>query len=103
MDTILQLKINLRGTKPPSWRRILVEQAMTFDQLHDTIQLVMGWTNSHLHEFIVNGTRIGQSFDDLDADYGVELIDSSTVSLESVLSPTDSRFIYLGSIRVSSC
>jgi hypothetical protein len=95
MDTILQLKINLRGTKPLIWRRILVEQMMTFDQLHHTIQLVMGWTNSHLHEFIVNGTRIGQSFDNLDADHGAELIDSSTVTLESILSPTDLRFIYL--------
>jgi len=95
MDAILQIKISLRGTKPPIWRRVLVEKTMSFEHLHDTIQLVMGWRNSHLHEFTVNGRRIGATFDNLDADYGVDLIDSSTVTLDSVLSPTDSRFMYL--------
>jgi hypothetical protein len=51
MNTILQLKITLRGTKPPIWRRVLVENTITFDALHDIIQITMGWTNNHLHEF----------------------------------------------------
>ena len=38
MDTILQLKISLRGTKPAIWRRVLVEKTTTFEALHEVIQ-----------------------------------------------------------------
>ena len=47
-----QLRIALKGTKPPIWRRILVSPSMTLDRLHDVIQAVMGWQDCHLHMFI---------------------------------------------------
>lgn len=56
---ILQLKITLEGTKPPVWRRVLIESSATFDDLHWVIQHSFGWTNSHLHEFTVAGASIG--------------------------------------------
>lgn len=34
------------------WRRVLVRGDMTLDRLHNIIQIAMGWTNSHLHQFI---------------------------------------------------
>lgn len=95
MNTILQLKVTLRGTKPPIWRRVLVENTVTFEALHDIIQTAMGWTNSHLHEFNVNGVRIGQMLDDFDADFGDGLIDDATVTLHSALTPAVSKFEYL--------
>ena len=88
MDNIIQVKISLRGTKPLIWRRILVEKTSTFEALHEVIQIAMGWTNSHLHEFTADGVRIGQPLDEFDMDYGEKLIDEATVTLESVL--TDS-------------
>lgn len=94
MDTILQLKISLRGTKPAIWRRVLVEKNTTFEALHDVIQIIMGWTNSHLHEFTVNGVRIGQPLDEFDADFGEGLIDEATVTLESALAPINQKFDY---------
>lgn len=48
---IIQLKITLLNTKPPIWRRILIPKSFTFEELHNTIQVVMGWENYHLHEF----------------------------------------------------
>ncbi|OUM85192.1 MAG: hypothetical protein BAA01_04140 [Bacillus thermozeamaize] len=57
---ILQLKISLRGVKPPVWRRILVKEDMTFYRLHETILAVMGWTGFHLYEFQVYGEAIGE-------------------------------------------
>lgn len=99
MDTILQLKISLRGTKPPIWRRVLVEKTITFEALHEIIQAVMGWTNSHLHEFTVQGLRIGQPLDEFDraggpAEFGEELIDEATVTLERVLTNSNQKFDY---------
>lgn len=49
--TTLQLQITLCHTKPRIWRRIRVDGASTLEQLHRTIQLCMGWTDSHLHCF----------------------------------------------------
>lgn len=46
-----QLKITLKDIKPPIWRRILVAPEIKLDKLHDVLQIVMGWTNSHLHQF----------------------------------------------------
>ena len=56
---VLQIKVTLRGTKPPIWRRLLVPEEFTLAQLHDVIQAAMGWQNCHLHEFCIGGQRFG--------------------------------------------
>lgn len=48
---ILQIKIILKESKPPIWRRFQVSQDTLLPDLHKIIQTVMGWTNSHLHQF----------------------------------------------------
>ncbi|MEA2053678.1 MAG: plasmid pRiA4b ORF-3 family protein [Candidatus Thermoplasmatota archaeon] len=58
---ILQLKIGLNGIKPAIWRRFLVEDSISFHELHGIIQIVMGWENYHLYEFEVDDTRIEAS------------------------------------------
>lgn len=50
--SLYQLKITLKWSKPPIWRRVVVRADMKLDRLHDVIQIAMGWTNSHLHQFI---------------------------------------------------
>jgi hypothetical protein len=47
------VKVTLLGTSPPVWRRILVPREITLQDLHRTLQTVMGWTNSHLHQFVL--------------------------------------------------
>jgi hypothetical protein len=49
---VYAIKVTLLGTRPPVWRQFLVERDVTLDQLHRTLQTVMGWTNSHLHQFV---------------------------------------------------
>jgi pRiA4b ORF-3-like protein len=49
---VYAIKVTLLGTRPPVWRRFLVERDITLHQLHRTLQVVMGWTNSHLHQFV---------------------------------------------------
>lgn len=58
-EIIYQLKISLRNSKPPIWRRILVPGKFSLYKLHEVIQIAMGWTDSHLHQFIINGEYYG--------------------------------------------
>ncbi|MBD2872270.1 plasmid pRiA4b ORF-3 family protein [Paenibacillus arenilitoris] len=51
-------RIELEDIKPAIWRRFSFHPDITFHQLHETIQEVMGWYNSHLYEFEINGHRI---------------------------------------------
>jgi hypothetical protein len=47
----LQLHIVLEGSKPEIWRRLIVPANANLGWIHAVIQLAMGWTNSHLHQF----------------------------------------------------
>lgn len=57
-ERVYQFKIVLIGVNPPIWRRIQTKDC-SLDKLHEHIQTAMGWTNSHLHEFMINGIRHG--------------------------------------------
>lgn len=56
---IIQMKVTLEDSKPPIWRRILVGDHLTFEELHYILQLIMDWTNSHLHMFQLGELIIG--------------------------------------------
>ena len=49
---LYELKITLRGSKPAIWRRVQVPGSINLNRLHDVFQVVMGWTDSHLHQFV---------------------------------------------------
>jgi Plasmid pRiA4b ORF-3-like protein len=48
----VSLRIELLGVAPV-WRRALVPHQWTLASLHQYLQWVMGWTDSHAHEFEV--------------------------------------------------
>jgi len=50
---VFQIKITLRDSQPAIWRRVLVSSETKLSQLHDVIQKVMGWKDSHLHKFTI--------------------------------------------------
>jgi hypothetical protein len=56
-----QLRVWLREISPAIWRRLLVRSDSTIADLHHTIQIVMGWTDFHLHQFIIHGKSYGVS------------------------------------------
>jgi len=58
------MKVTLRDSQPPIWRRILVRSDITLAKLHRILQCVMGWEDSHLHEFVIQGRRYGVSNED---------------------------------------
>ena len=49
--SILQLKVTLRDVHPSVWRRIHVRNDATLGSLHDCLQVVFDWADSHLHSF----------------------------------------------------
>jgi hypothetical protein len=90
-DTVLQLKISLVGSKPPIWRRVIVPEFLTLADLHRVIQIVMGWQNSHLHEFEVSGERYTEFEEDIQSGAG----DSTAFTLRSLrLNREDQTFLY---------
>ena len=84
----LSLKVTLRGTKPPVWRRLLIPGEMTLGDLHQAIQAAMGWHDSHLHAFDIAGREYG------DPDSVDDVADEERLTLNAVLNSGVSRFTY---------
>ncbi|MCH7744280.1 MAG: plasmid pRiA4b ORF-3 family protein [Proteobacteria bacterium] len=63
---IYQIKIQLEGSKPPIWRRLLVRGDTSLAMLHEIIQCSMGWMDCHLHLFEKDGVAYGPSDSDPD-------------------------------------
>ncbi|WP_143321934.1 plasmid pRiA4b ORF-3 family protein [Clostridium sp. HBUAS56010] len=53
-----QLKITIKGSKPPIWRRILVPEGITFSKLHQVIQTAFSWSDEHLYQFEFRSEKI---------------------------------------------
>jgi hypothetical protein len=89
---IYELHVELEHIEPPIWRRLLVPATITLPQLHDLLQLAMGWTNSHLHSFTIGKKTFGMAgvdgFEDLD------MLDESKQTLEGVLGQSAREFVY---------
>ena len=66
--TVYQIKVTLIDSRPPIWRRILVANTTTLSQLHDILQTVMGWTDSHLHMFTIDEQIYGDPEGDVDGE-----------------------------------
>lgn len=48
------LKITLADVEPPVWRRIVISGNRTLTRLNYAIQAAVGWTHSHLHQFVTD-------------------------------------------------
>ncbi len=51
---IFEVKITLDFIDPPIWRRVQTSDC-SLDDLHDIIQISMGWQNGHAHGFMIDG------------------------------------------------
>ncbi len=87
---IFRLKVTLRRSKPPIWRRFLVPSDITLKRLHDSLQAVMGWTDSHLHQFEARGVYYGTS----DRSSGVNRVSESRTTVGQVLRRPKDRMTY---------
>lgn len=51
-----QIKVSIRDTHPPVWRRLLIPEGITFHELNAIIQLAFDWCGYHLYSFEVGAT-----------------------------------------------
>jgi len=86
--TLFELDVRLRVIEPPIWRTIEVPGAATLEDVHYAIQVAMGWTNSHLHQFTIGESMYGMA----DADE-LELEDEAEYRLQDVVEAGGS-FLY---------
>jgi hypothetical protein len=92
---VYQFKITLLESRPPVWRRIQVGDC-TLDKLHEHIQTAMGWTNSHLHQFTIDGSLYGDPLL-MEEDFDERGFEDSTVTMLSDILPASVkrfRFVY---------
>lgn len=92
-NEVYQLKITLREVRPPIWRRVLVTDATTLHQLHWIVQAAMGWTNSHLHQFIIAEEYYSEPMVEMD-DWGPQVKNEKRVRLSALGLESKRKFTY---------
>jgi len=88
-----QLKITLIDIGPPIWRRLQVAASIKLCCLHSAIQVAMGWTDSHLHQWERGSENWGvpqwDEFGDLN------LIDERRTRVADVLQSQGDSMLYI--------
>jgi hypothetical protein len=63
-EKVYQFRIALDYIRPLIWRRFLVTDDVTFAKLHKIIQIVMGWEDYHLYDFLIGENRYSEPDDE---------------------------------------
>lgn len=84
------LKVNLLHIEPEIYRRVSVPQDITLDRLHDVIQIIMGWSDCHRHQFTIKGQNYTEYPESEDMG-----IDSGKYRLSSLIRHKGLTFTYL--------
>ena len=94
---LYQLKVTLKESQPPIWRRVVVRADMTLDGLHDVIQIAMGWTNDHMHQFIVGSRNARTFYGDTRPEFGDldgEMLDEGCHTVANLAPVAKRKFVY---------
>lgn len=89
---VYQLLVSLEEIEPKIWRRLWVPDTLTLAKLDRVIQAAMGWTNSHLHEFAIDGRRYG--IVDPEWDQDADLLEDKRFRVGDVLGTRVQDFLY---------
>ena len=94
IEPVARVRIELQSVRPTVWRRVDVAVSYTLAELHDVIQVTMGWRNFHLHEFTIGGVNFAAPDPDRDPGGG-KIGDATSVALKTVIESSFRRFDYL--------
>jgi hypothetical protein len=89
---IYVLKVAIEEVAPAIWRRIEIQSDTKLSLFHEVLQLALGWTDSHLHEFRVGDRRIGTIGVDPEYEQGLE--DEDEYVLGEILLQSGDRLVY---------
>jgi hypothetical protein len=90
---IYQLKVTLIDSRPPIWRRLQVSANTSLEHLHWIVQTAFGWTNSHLHQFIIDRQYYSLPEFELD-DYNGKVGNETRTKLSQLRLKPKMKFIY---------
>lgn len=91
--SVLQFKVSLQESKPEIWRTFQIEDNVTLYALHNVIQVVMNWTNAHLHMFKINGKSYAmpEYFEEMEE----EFLDEQDVKIADLNLAEGTSFVYI--------
>lgn len=90
----LHITLAVGEINPPIWRRLVVDGRVSLAKLHHYIQAAFGWTDSHLHEFVINEVVFGDLGSIDDPEYENDVLDERKAFLNRLLQEGD-RFLYV--------
>jgi len=85
---VYQIKVTLKGSKPPIWRRFQVTGDTRLSTLHRILQGIMGWENYHLYQFTIGDTYFGAP------DFELDIENDRKVRLSQVVPGEKAKFTY---------
>jgi hypothetical protein len=91
-QSIYQIRITLNDSKPLIWRKVLIPDSISLHQLHTILQIIMGWTNSHLHQFIIDDELYGEPEEE--DGYSEDLKNEKRYRLNQFVGRKGFKFIY---------
>ena len=94
IEPIARVRIELQEIEPPLWRRVDVPLSSTLLALHDIIQATVGWTDSHLFEFVVGDRRYGEPFPD-DEIFERKVYKAAGIRLRTLIERGIERLLYV--------
>jgi hypothetical protein len=90
--TVFTLKISIKDTRPLVWRRVTLPGSSTLEELHQILQTVFYWYDSHLHEFLIDGRRFG--YPEQWEEDANDIEDESAVTLDGLRLKPGRKFLY---------
>ncbi|CDZ92524.1 conserved hypothetical protein [Rhodococcus ruber] len=96
------LRISLRNSEPPVWRRVVIDNSLSLLHLHFVIQSCFAWEDYHLHQFTKGEPftrgRVYVPDDQVDdelANGQDEVVDEGTVTIGTVLPKVGATLTYM--------
>lgn len=75
------IKVTIKNTHPPVWRRLQIPAGITFHELNAIIQLAFNWSGYHLYSFEI-GNLLIEIPDDIFDDFDYKVINSKRTKVD---------------------
>ena len=89
MMSLYELRVQVKDIEPPVWRELRLRGDTALDELHEVLQVAMGWANSHLYLFHVGGKKYGEPDPEWE-----KVQDSARTTLEDIVTEAGRSFVY---------
>lgn len=89
-EKVYSLRLDVTGSQPRIWRRVLVRESMWLSSLHDTLQVLFDWFDYQTHVFAIDDLRLGNP----SKQAGVVVEDDRDVALADLDLEHRGRIIY---------